>query len=98
MSDGKLNIKLRIAGKVYSMAIDPAKEEVYRLAERKLNDYIAQYEQARLDGYATHDYLAIVALQLAVANIRQAQSRELGSEDLKALAELADSIETHLNK
>ena len=33
MNDDKLDIKLKIAGKSYSMRIDPQKEEIYRLAE-----------------------------------------------------------------
>ena len=37
MSTGKQNITLKIVGKDYSMAIDPSKEEVYRLAERMVN-------------------------------------------------------------
>lgn len=32
MNDDKLDIKLKIAGKSYSMRIDPRKEEIYRLA------------------------------------------------------------------
>jgi len=98
MNDDKLDIKLKIGGKTYSMRIDPKKEEIYRLAEREVNRYVTKYEQAHLDGYATGDYLAIVALQLAVSNIRLSQSREVGSEELKRLAELAQEVETHLDK
>lgn len=98
MNDDKLDIKLKIAGKSYSMRIDPRKEEIYRLAEREVNRYVTKYEQAHLDGYRVGDYLAIVALQLAVSNIRLSQSREIGSEELKRLAELAKEVETHLDK
>ncbi len=98
MENGKQKITLKIAGKSYSMGIDPAKEEVYRLAERELNNQIALYEQKRLDGYATHDYLAVIALQLAVSVIRNKQSRELGSTELQGIAELVESIEAYLNK
>ncbi len=98
MNDDKLDIKLKIAGKSYSMRIDPHKEEIYRLAEREVNRYAAKYEQAHIDGYDVRDYLAIVALQLAVSNIRLSQSREIGSEELKRLAELAKEVETHLDK
>ena len=98
MNDDKLDIKLKIAGKSYSMRIDPQKEEIYRLAEREVNRYVTKYEQAHFDGYGVGDYLAIVALQLAVSNIRLSQSREIGSEELKRLAELAKEVETHLDK
>ena len=98
MNDDKLDIKLKIAGKSYSMRIDPQKEEIYRLAEREVNRYVTKYEQAHLDGYGAQDYLAIVALQLAISNIRLAQSREIGDENLKQLAELAREVEQHLNR
>ena len=80
------------------MRIDPQKEEIYRLAEREVNRYVTKYEQAHLDGYGVGDYLAIVALQLAVSNIRLSQSREIGSEELKRLAELAKEVGAHLDK
>lgn len=98
MNDDKLDIKLKIAGKSYSMRIEPHKEEIYRLAEREVNRYVTKYEQAHLDGYGVGDYLAIVALQLAVSNIRLSQSREIGSEELKRLAELAKEVGAHLDK
>lgn len=98
MSDDKLDIKLKIGGKTYLMRIDPRKEEVYRLAEREVNRHVTKYEQAHLDGYAMGDYLAIVALQLAVSNIRLSQSRDVGSEELKRLTELTKEVEAHLDK
>lgn len=98
MSDTKLDIKLKIAGKTYSMKIDSSKEEVYRLAEREVNRYVMKFEQLRLDGYAVQDYLAIAALQLAMANIRLAQSRQVGDEDLKRITALAAEVEAHLAK
>lgn len=98
MNDDKLDIKLKIAGKSYSMRIEPHKEEIYRLAEREVNRYVTKYEQAHLDGYGVGDYLAIVALQLAVSNIRLSQSREIGSEELKRIAELAKEVGAHLDK
>ena len=98
MSDTKLDIKLKIAGKTYSMKIDAAKEEVYRLAEREVNRYVAKFEQRRLDGYAVQDYLAIVALQLAMSNIRLAHSRQVGDEDLKRITALTEELAAHLSK
>ena len=47
MGAGKQNITLKIGGKDYSMAIDPSKEEVYRLAERMVNAYAAKFEHAK---------------------------------------------------
>lgn len=93
-----LEIKLKIAGKTYSMKIEASKEEIYRLAEREVNRIVAKYEKAHIDGYAASDYLAIAALQLAISNIRLAQSREVGGEDLQRLSELARELEQHLNR
>ncbi len=93
-----LEIKLKIAGKTYPMKIDARKEEVYRLAEREVNNLIAKHEKERLDGYAVADYLAIAALQLAITNIRLAQSREIGNADLQRLSDLAREVEQHLNR
>ncbi len=97
--DGEtLEIRLKIAGKTYTMQIPPEKEEAYRLAERVINRHVAEYEKARLDGYGPIDYLAIVALQLAVSNIRMTQSRQVGDSDLQRIAELSDALKEHLNR
>ena len=98
MSDEKLDIKLKIVDKTYSMRIDPAKEEVYRLAQREVNRYVTKFQQKRIDGYGVQDYLAVVALQLAISNIRLAQTREVGDEDLKRIASLAADLEEYLSK
>lgn len=98
MGDAKLDIKLNIVGKTYSMRIDPAKEEVYRLAEREVNRYVTKFQQKRIDGYGVQDYLAVVALQLAMSNIRLAQDREVGDEDLKRIAQLSEQLEEYLSK
>lgn len=38
-------ITLKIAGKSYSLNIESEKEEVYRLAEREVNNYLAAIKQ-----------------------------------------------------
>lgn len=46
-------ITLKIAGKSYSLNIESEKEEVYRLAEREVNNYLAAIKQnnfKKLDG------------------------------------------------
>ncbi len=40
----KQAIKLKVGGKSYSLNIDSEKEELYRLAERELNQSIKEYE------------------------------------------------------
>ena len=41
----KQAITLKIAGRSYPLNIDREKEEVYRLAEREVNAYLAQIKQ-----------------------------------------------------
>ena len=98
MSSSKQNITLKIVGKDYSMAIDPSKEEVYRLAERMVNAYAAKFEQAGIEGSSRQDFLALSALQLAISNVAMSQSREVGNEDVKALNAVSDQIESYLSK
>ena len=38
-------ITLKLAGKSYSLNIDSEKEEMYRLAEREVNSYLAAIKQ-----------------------------------------------------
>lgn len=98
MSAGKQNITLKISGKDYSMAIDPSKEEVYRLAERMVNAYAGKFEQAGIEGSSRQDFLALAALQLAISNVAMSQSREVGNEDVKALKAVSDEVESYLSK
>ena len=95
---GKQNITLKISGKDYSMAIDPSKEEVYRLAERMVNAYAGKFEQAGIEGSSRQDFLALAALQLAISNVAMSQSREVGNEDVKALKSVCDQVESYLSK
>ena len=98
MSAGKQNITLKIVGKDYSMAIDPSKEEIYRLAARKINDLMAIAQQSRVDGFSVQDYLAMVAVDLMISNIGLERKNGVEEGDLKALSELADRLSKHLDK
>lgn len=98
MSATKQNITLKIAGKDYSMAVDPSKEEIYRLAERMVKAYTTKFEQAGIDSNSKQDLLALSALQLAISNIAMSQSREVGGDDVKALNAINDEIADYLNK
>ena len=80
------------------MAIDPSKEEVYRLAERMVNAYAAKFEQAGIEGSSRQDFLALAALQLAISSVAMSQSREVGNEDVKALKSVCDQVESYLSK
>lgn len=90
-------ITLRIAGKSYPLNIESGKEEVYRLAERELNAYLAQIKQNNFRGWTDQDYLAMAALKFSIANVTLRQSRELGSEDLQRLERLGEGIDSYLD-
>lgn len=90
-------IKLKIAGKSYSFKIESEKEELYRLAEREVNQYIASIKQNNFQGWTDQDYLGMTALKFAISNADMRQSREVGSEELKRLESLGDQIEGYLN-
>ena len=93
----KQNITLKIIGKPYSLSIDSEKEELYRLAERELNAYVTRIEQAHFKGFSKEDCLAMAAFQIAVAKLSLAQSREVGDEDVRALAALGGEVESYLD-
>ncbi|MBO7220969.1 MAG: cell division protein ZapA [Alistipes sp.] len=98
MSERPLNIKLDIAGKPYEMTIDARNEEVYRLAAREINNRLAAAQQTRVDGFGVQDYLAIVAVDLMISNIRLMRRSSVEEGDLKALSELAERLSKHLEK
>jgi hypothetical protein len=98
MSERPLNIKLDVAGKPYEMTINARNEEVYRLAAREINNRLAAAQQTRVDGFGVQDYLAIVAVDLMISNIRLMRRSSVEEGDLKALSELAERLSKHLEK
>ena len=94
----QLNIKLDIAGKPYEMSIDASNEEVYRLAAREINKRLSAAQLSRVDGFGVQDYLAIVAVDLMIANIRLSRRADVAEGDMQALAELAERLSNHLEK
>ena len=89
-------ITLKIAGKSYSLNIESEKEEVYRLAEREVNNYLAAIKQNNFKNWTDQDYLSMAALKIAIANVDMRQSRELGDEDLIHLGRLGEELDAYL--
>jgi cell division protein ZapA len=98
MSERQLNIKLDIAGKPYELTINAQNEEVYRLAAREINNRMASAQLARVDGFGVQDYLAMVAVDLMIANIRLERRNDVAEGEMKALVELAERLSNHLEK
>lgn len=94
----QLNIKLEVVGKPYELSIDPANEEVYRLAAREINARVAKAQLARLDGFSLQDYLSLVAVDLMIANIRLQHKDDIADGELQALKELSKRLSDHLAK
>lgn len=96
----KLAITLKVAGGSYKFTIDRENEEIYRLAEREVNAYLAQIKQKKIKDWSDPEYLSIVALNFAIANVNLRRSREVGDENLQRLeqldTELAEYLESRL--
>jgi len=93
----KQAITLKIAGKSYPFQIESGKEEMYRLAEREVNNYLSLIKQQNIRGWNEQDYLAMAALKFAIANVGTRQSRELDEDDLGRLTELDRKLDDYLN-
>lgn len=90
--DEKLKIKISIADRVYPLHVDANQEEGLRLASKKIDMMIKQFEQ----NYAVRDkqdVLAMCALQLAtqIEQIQQHQNVTL-EESKNRLQELSDLL------
>ncbi len=90
-------IKLKIGNKSYSLKIDSEKEECYRLAEREVNQSIAEYESKNFTGFTREDFLSLTALKFAINNIFARFDMELRDEDVKALESIDEQINSYLN-
>ncbi len=93
------DITLKIAGRSYSLTIEREKEEVYRLAAREVNGYIAELKkQNNFRNWKEEDYLSVVALRFAIKNVDLKRSREVNSEELRQIEELSTEVDDYLNR
>lgn len=92
-----LKIKLSIANRVYPLTIAPSQEEGLRLAAKKIEAMIKQFEQ----NYSVRDkqdVLAMCALQFASQLEQKALDKEYVSEHVEEkLNALNDMLQTHLS-
>ncbi|MFP5436645.1 MAG: cell division protein ZapA [Bacteroidia bacterium] len=78
--DDKLKIKISIADRVYPLTVDPAQEEGLRIASKKIDAMIKQFEE----NYAVRDkqdVLAMCALQFAAMAEQTVMDRSSETED-----------------
>lgn len=92
-----LKIKLSIANRVYPLTIDPSQEEGLRLAAKKIEGMIGQFEQ----NYSVRDkqdVLAMCALQFASQVEQKSIDKEYVNEDLQNRLEALDQLlKSHVN-
>ncbi len=98
MENKKQAITLKIAGKSYPLNIERDKEEVYRLAEREVNAYLAQVKQQKIKGWEDADYAAIAALNFAIQHINARRNREVNDDQIARLEALDRQITEVLEK
>lgn len=94
----KLSITLKIAGKQYPLSIDSEKEELYRLAEREVNDRFTKLSKAGFKDFDRTDCLALAALQISHDYIENRLSRSLGDEQVERLSALDARLDAYLNR
>ncbi len=92
-----LKIKLSIANRVYPLTIAPSQEEGLRLAAKKIEAMILQFENS----YSVRDkqdVLAMCALQFASQVEQKALDKEYVSEHVEdKLNALNDMLKAHLS-
>ncbi|MFR9602254.1 MAG: cell division protein ZapA [Rikenellaceae bacterium] len=93
----KQAIKLKIGGKSYSLTIESEKEELYRLAEREVNQSVTEFEKQSYAGFSLVDYMSMTALKFAINNVNTRMQGELNSDDIKALEKMEHNIAEYLN-
>lgn len=93
----KQAITLKIAGINIPLTIDSEKEEVYRLAEREVNGYLASIKQRNIQDWTDRHYLSLTALRFAINSVNQRRLHETDDDDLRQLEALSTEIDTYLN-
>jgi|UniRef100_UPI00404A1046 cell division protein ZapA len=93
----QLKIKLSIANRVYPLTIAPAQEEGLRIAAKKIETMISQFEQ----NYSVRDkqdVLAMCALQFASQVEQKSIDKQHVNEEVQnRLSALDELLQIHLN-
>lgn len=84
-------------GKAYSFTIDSEKEELYRLAEREVNNNLISIRQQNIKDWSNVDYMGMTALKFAIENVNMRQSHNVDSEELKRIEQTVKEIDDYLN-
>ena len=96
--DEKIKIKISIADRVYPLTVNMSQEEAMRLASKKIDIMIKQFEE----NYAVRDkqdVLAMCALQFA-SQLEQKNVENAidGTESIERLTKINNLLDHYLNK
>ena len=94
MAEGKIKINISIAGKSYPMTIEAAKEELYRVAAKRLNEKITEY--SKIPKFDIQDRMAMAAFRYAIIALATEQSSALGNEDIEELHAIEERIRKYV--
>ena len=92
--DKKVKINISIAGKSYPMTVDVANEELYRVAARRLNDTIAEFN--RVPQFDSQDRLAMAAFRYSILSLTSERNTSLGDEDIEELEAITQRIRNYV--
>lgn len=94
MDEGKIRINISIAGKNYPMTIEAAKEELYRVAAKRLNEKITEY--SKIPNFDMQDRTAMAAFRYAIIALATEQSSALGNDDIEELHAIEERIRKYV--
>ena len=92
--DKKVKINISIAGKSYPMTVDVANEELYRVAAKRLNDTISEFN--RVPQFDSQDRLAMAALRYSILSLTSERNASLGDEDVEVLEAIERRIRDYV--
>ena len=92
--ENKVKINISIAGKSYPMTVDVANEELYRVAAKRLNETIAEFN--RVPQFGGEDRLAMAALRYSILSLTSERNASLGDEDVEELEAITKLIRNYV--
>jgi cell division protein ZapA len=92
--EDKIKINISIAGKSYPMTVDVANEELYRVAAKRLNEAIAEFN--RVPQFSDQDRMAMAALRFSILSLTAERNSSLGDEDVQQLEALEQRIRNYV--
>ncbi len=76
------------------MTVDVANEELYRVAAKRLNDTISEFN--RVPQFDSQDRLAMAALRYSILSLTSERNASLGDEDVEALEAIERRIRDYV--